>query len=57
MEGEASVRGGWRAARACLIDPTSTWGRIARARAREGRVARTSNSIAATLPRRENTLK
>ena len=57
MEGKASVRGGWRAARACLIDPASIWGHIARARAGEGRVARTSNSISATLTRQENAFK
>ena len=57
MEGEAGVRGGRRATRACITDQAGKWGRIARARAGEGRVARTSNSISATLTRRESTLK
>ena len=58
MEGDAGVRGGRRATRACLIDQVGRWGRFLRARAGEQvRVARTSDKILATLPRRENTMK
>ena len=54
-ESEARARGGQRAVHACGIGLPCGRGRCARTRAGEGREVHTSDSISASLPRRETT--